>query len=288
MAIEQRAFGRTGHMSSEVIFGSAALWSASQSEADRGLDLLFEYGINHIDTAMQYGDAELRIGPWMKNHRKDFFLASKTMERGYAEAKESLHRSLDRLQTDHVDLFQIHALIHPDQWDRAFAPGGVLEAIIEAREEGLVKHIGVTGHGWQVAAMHRRSLEKFDFDSVLMPWNWYCAQHPTYAADFETTAKLCKERNTAVQTIKSLARGPWPSKMARRRITWYEPLEGEDDIRTAVDWVLGRPDIFLITTGDLGLLPTLLRAAAERGEKPDDAAMAAFEEKTGLATIFGL
>ncbi|MCG8508555.1 MAG: aldo/keto reductase [Rhodospirillales bacterium] len=288
MAIEKRAFGRTGHMSTEVVFGSAALWSADQAEADKTLDLLFEYGINHIDTAADYANAETLIGPWMKKHRKEFFLATKTSQRDYAGAKESLHKSLDLLNTDHVDLFQIHALIHPDQWDQAFAPGGVLEAMIKAREEGLVKHIGVTGHGWNVAAMHRRSLEQFDFDAVLMPWNWHCAQHTTYADDFKATAAICEERNVAVQTIKSLARGPWPSKMARRRTPWYEPLEGEDDIRTAISWVLGHPDLFLLTTADLGLLPTILRVAAERGDKPDDAAMKAFEEKAGLATIFGI
>ena len=187
MTIEKRHFGRTGHMSSAVIFGSAALKAADQGTADRVLDLLFEYGVNHIDTAPRYGDAELRIGPWMDRHRDRFFLATKTDQWSFEGAKAQIRRSLERLHTDRVDLLQLHALIHPDQWEQALAPGGALDAVLQAREEGLVRFIGVTGHGWTVAAMHRRSLERFDFDSVLMPWNWFCAHHPTYAADFEGT-----------------------------------------------------------------------------------------------------
>ena len=209
MTIEKRPFGRTGHMSSAVIFGSAALKAVDQGTADRVLDLLFEYGVNHIDTAPRYGDAELRIGPWMDRHRDAFFLATKTDQWSFEGAKAQIRRSLERLRTDHVDLLQLHALTHPDQWEQALSPGGALDAVLQARAEGLVRFIGVTGHGWTVAAMHRRSLERFDFDSVLMPWNWLCAHHPTYAADFEATVALCEQRNVAVQTIKALARGPW-------------------------------------------------------------------------------
>jgi aryl-alcohol dehydrogenase-like predicted oxidoreductase len=171
MAIEKRAFGSTGHMSSAVIFGGAALKASDQATADRSLNLLFEYGVNHIDTAPAYGDSELRIGPWMDRHRNDFFLATKTDERGYEGAKAQIHRSLDRLRSDHVDLLQLHALYHPDEWDQALSPGGALDAVVEAREAGLVRFIGVTGHSWAVAAMHGRSMERFAFDSVLMPWN---------------------------------------------------------------------------------------------------------------------
>lgn len=288
MAIEKRSFGRTGHKSTAVIFGGAALWSCSQSDADRAFDLLLKFGINHIDTAPQYGESELRVGPWMNRHRKDFFLATKTMDRDYAAAKASIHRSLERLRTDHVDLLQLHALNDPDEWDQALGAGGALDAATEAREAGLVRHIGVTGHNWNVAGMHRRALERFDFDSVLLPWNWHCANHPAYSQAFESVVRLCEERNVAVQTIKAIARGPWPSKMARRRITWYEPLEAEDDIRIAVSWVLGRPGIFLNSVGDLGLLPMLLRAADQLDEMPSDEAMRAFEERVGLASIFGL
>ena len=192
MTIEKRPFGRTGHMSSAVIFGSAALKAVDQGTADRVLDLLFEYGVNHIDTAPRYGDAELRIGPWMDRHRDAFFLATKTDQWSFEGAKAQIRRSLERLRTDRIDLLQLHALIHPDDWEQALSPGGALDAVLQAREEGLVRFIGVTGHGWTVAAMHRRSLERFDFDSVLMPWNWFCAQHPTYAADFEATVALVR------------------------------------------------------------------------------------------------
>lgn len=288
MPIPKRPFGRTGHMSSEVIFGGAALWTADQATADRALDLLLEAGVNHIDTAPRYGDAELRIGPWMDRHRDAFFLATKVAERDAQGARDSLHRSLDRLRTDHVDLLQMHALTHPDEWDRAFAPGGALEALVEAREQGLVRFLGVTGHGWTAAAIHRRSLERFDFDSVLMPWNWVAANHPTYPADFERTVALCAERKVAVQTIKSLARGPWAAGMTRNRTPWYQPLENAEDIRVAVAFVLGRPDIFLVSTGDTEILPMLLAAAETRSEVPDTAAMTAMAERAGLATIFGL
>ena len=288
MAIEKRVFGRSGHMSSAVIFGAAALRDADQGTADRVLDLLFEYGVNHIDTAPEYGDAELRIGPWMDRHRDAFFLATKTRLRDYESARAQIRRSLDRLRTDRIDLIQLHGLFHPDEWEQALSPGGALDAAVEAREQGLVRFIGVTGHGWTSAAMHRRSLERFDFDSVLMPWNWLAQQHKTYAPDFEATAALCAERGVAVQTIKAVARGAWAAGAVRNRTTWYQPLEDEDDIRLAVQWVLGRPAVFLNSVGDVSLLPAVLKAAAQRGDPPDAAAMTALEERTDLTTIFGL
>jgi aryl-alcohol dehydrogenase-like predicted oxidoreductase len=288
MPIEKRAFGRTGHMSSAVLFGGAALGRVDQGTADRVLDLLLEHGVNHIDTAPSYGDSELRIGPWMNRHRDDFFLATKSRERDYQGARHDIHASLERLRTDRIDLLQLHALVHPDQWEQALSAGGALDAAIEAREAGLVRFIGVTGHGWTVAAMHRRSLERFDFDSVLMPWNWFCARHQTYAADFERTLALCEERGVAVQTIKSIARGPWAAGAAREHATWYQPLEEESDIRTAVQWVLARRQIFLNSVGDVSLLPAVLAAAAELGAAPDDPVMASLDERAGLSSIFGL
>lgn len=288
MTIEKRPFGSTGHLSSAVIFGAAALSDVDQATADRVLDLLFEFGVNHIDVAASYGDAELRVGPWMDSHRDDFFLATKTGQRDYQGARDEIHRSLDRLRTDHVDLIQLHALFHPDEWAQAFAPGGALEAAVEAREQGLARFIGVTGHGWTVAAMHRRSLERFPFDAVLMPWNWYAAHHETYAADFEATVALCAERGVAVQTIKAIARGPWAAGVERNHDTWYQPLENEADIRQAVHWLLARPGIFLNSVGDVDLLPAVLRAANELGEAPSDEIMAALSEKVGFASIFGI
>jgi aryl-alcohol dehydrogenase-like predicted oxidoreductase len=289
--IEQRPFGRTGHRSSAIIFGGAALKAADQGTADRVLDLLLEHGVNHLDTAPSYGDSELRIGPWMDRHRDDFFLASKTRERGYAEARAEIRRSLERLRTDHLDLIQLHSLSHPDEWERALSPGGALDACVEAREEGLVRFIGVTGHGWTIAAMHQRSLDRFDFDSVLLPWNWFVAHHETYAADFEAALAKCEQRKVAVQTIKSLARGPWAAGVPHSHGTWYQPLESEPDIRLAVHWVLARPGIFLNSVGDVDLLPSVLRAADElasgKPEVPDEV-MAALAQRAGLASIFGL
>ncbi|GIK74619.1 MAG: oxidoreductase [Chloroflexota bacterium] len=283
--IEKRLFGRTGHMSTVTLFGAAALGSVSQAEADRTLDLLLEYGVNHIDTAASYGDAELRIGPWMARHRKDFFLATKTGQRTYAAAREEIHRSLDRLRVDSVDLIQLHALVHPDEWDTAMGPGGALEACIEAREQGLVRFIGVTGHGRTIAAMHRRSLERFDFDSVLLPYSYTVMQDEVYEHDFELLFKMCQERNVAVQTIKTITRGPWATT-ERTRSTWYQPLEAQSDIDLAVHWAMGRPGIFLNTVGDIHLLPRVLDAAARYERRPTDEEMKALVQTERMTSLF--
>ncbi len=288
MPIEKRPFGNTGHQSSAVIFGAAALGKVDQATADRVFELLFEYDINHIDTAASYGESELRIGPWMDRHRDRFFLASKTGDRDYQSARESIHRSLERLRTDHLDLIQLHALIHPDEWSKVYGDGGALQALVEAREAGLVKNIGVTGHGWNVAAMHRRSLEQFDFDAVLLPWNWFCAKHPKYSEDFKAVLAVCQERKLAVQTIKAIARGPWAAGVNRNHTTWYQPLEDEDDIRDAVHWLLAQPGLFLNSVGDVDLLPTVLKVAAEERPERDESSMSAFQDRAGLASIFGI
>ena len=251
------------------------------------LDILLEYGVNHIDVAARYGDAELRIGPWMARHRQDFFLATKTGKRLYQDARDEIHRSLERLRVDAVDLIQLHALFHPDDWDLAMGPGGALEAAIEAREQGLVRFIGVTGHGWTIAAMHKRSLERFDFDSVLLPYNYVMHQNERYREDFDAVVRLCQERQVAVQTIKAIARGPWATT-EKARNTWYQPLEEQADIDRAVHWVIGRPGIFLNTAGDIHLLPKILEAASRYDTRPDDDAMTAMLEKQSVTTLFGL
>ncbi|MCL5998919.1 MAG: aldo/keto reductase [Chloroflexi bacterium] len=259
--IDKLAFGRTGHESTRTIFGAAALGRVTQEEADRTLDVLLEYGINHIDTAASYGESELRIGPWMARHRKDFFLATKTGERTYQKARDEFHRSLERLRVDSVDLIQLHYLVDPQEWEVAMGPGGALEALVEARQQGLVRFIGVTGHDLTVARMHMRSLERYDFDSVLLPYNYLLMQNPQYAADFELLQAKCKQRNVAVQTIKSIARGPWGDK-PHTHATWYEPLQDQKDIDAAVNYVLSRPGIFLNTSGDIHVLPKVLAAAS--------------------------
>jgi aryl-alcohol dehydrogenase-like predicted oxidoreductase len=284
--IATEPFGRTGHASTRTIFGAAALWSVTQEEADRTLELLLEYGVNHIDTAAMYGDSELRVGPWMKEHRSRFFLATKTVERTYGEAREEIRRSLERLRVDHVDLIQLHYLVDPEEWEIALGPGGALEAAIEARDEGLARFIGVTGHGVTVAAQHRRALERFDFDSVLLPYSFVLVRDPQYAADFEALTAVCAERDVAVQTIKSLVRAPWPEAGEHTRTTWYEPLEDQTAIDLAVQWVLGRPGVFLNTVGDIHVLPGVLDAAARFEARPSDEAMRALVAEQEMAPLF--
>jgi aryl-alcohol dehydrogenase-like predicted oxidoreductase len=284
-ALEKRPFGRTGHMSTVTIFGGVAVGHATQAEADRTLDLLLEYGVNHIDTAASYGDAELRIGPWMDRHRKEFFLATKTGERTHAAARDEFHRSLDRLRVDAVDMLQLHALVHPDEWDTAMGPGGALEAAVEAREQGLTRFIGVTGHGRTIAAMHRRSLERFDFDSVLLPYNYAMMQDKRYAEDFEALLATCAGRNVAVQTIKGITRGPWATA-ERNHPTWYQPYEEQGHIDLAVHWVIGRPGVFLDTPGDMELLPKVLDAAARFERKPTGEEMRALQQETRMTPMF--
>ncbi len=263
--IPKMEFGRTGHMSSRVLFGAAALSQVTQAEADKTLELLFEYGINHIDTAASYGTAEDRIGPWMKDHRKDFFLATKTEKRTYQGAKDELQRSLERMQVDSVDLWQMHFLIQEDQWQTAFSPGGALEAFIEARDQGLTRFLGVTGHGLQVTDFHRRSLEQFDFDSILLPYNPLLMDNLDYAAGFEALVETCQERKTAIQTIKTISSGPWQDQ-ERTWSTWYKPLEDQDQIDTMVHWAMSRQEFFLNSVGDIDLLPRVLDAAARFDE----------------------
>jgi aryl-alcohol dehydrogenase-like predicted oxidoreductase len=285
--IERRPFGRTGHQSSVTLFGAAALARATQAEADQALELLLRHGINHIDTAARYGDSELRIGPWMAHHRKDFFLATKTGQRTAKEAREDIHRSLERLRVDRVDLIQLHSLGHPDDWEQAMGPGGALEAAVEARAQGLARFIGVTGHGWTIAAMHRRSLGRFDFDSVLLPYNYFMAQDERYRRSFEELLGICRERNVAVQVIKSIARGPWATT-ERSHTTWYQPLEAQGDIDRAIHWALDLPGIFLNTAGDLTLLPRVLDAASRFTSRPADDAMGTMLAAQRMTSLFGL
>jgi aryl-alcohol dehydrogenase-like predicted oxidoreductase len=283
--IARQQFGRTGHESSRALFGAAALSRVTQSVADRTLDVLLQFGVNHIDTAAGYGDAELRIAPWLKRHPKDFFLATKTGQRSAAGAREELFRSLDRLGVDHVDLWQLHSLADPIEWDVALSPGGAIDAAVEARAQGLVRFIGVTGHGIQIAANLRRSLARFDFDSVLLPYNFVTMQTPYYADNFEELVKTAAKRKVAVQTIKSIAMRPWLGR-DHTRSTWYEPLEDQKDIDRAVWWVLGRPGIFLNTVGDVDVLPKVLDAASRFERRPSDDEMKELVERTSLEPLF--
>jgi len=288
MPIPTLPFGRLGHVSTRTLFGAAALAHVSQDEADRALETLLQYGVNHIDTAASYGDAELRIAPWLKRAPGQFFLATKTDERKQQAAFDQLRRSLERLGVDSVDLWQLHALADPIEWDIALSPGGVIDAAVEAKRQGLVRGIGVTGHGMQIAATHRRSLQRFDFDSVLAPYNYLTMQTPYYAENFNALQETCRERNVAVQTIKSIARRPWMGR-PHTRTTWYEPLEEQREIDLAVWWALSRPRIFLNTVGDLSLLPRVLDAASRFDEKapaPTDEQMRQLVGEASMDALF--
>jgi aryl-alcohol dehydrogenase-like predicted oxidoreductase len=283
--IQRAPFGATGHESSRAIFGAAALGSVTKRDADRALELLLEHGVNHIDVAASYGDAELRIASWLSRHPDTFFVATKTGERSYPAAREEIRRSLDRLGVDHVDSIQLHNLVDAVDWEFALRANGALEAAVEARDEGLVRFIGVTGHGLSVPAMHRRSLERFPFDSVLLPYNYVQMRDPRYAEAFDALAAACAERNVALQTIKSLASRPWDGR-EQTASTWYEPLREQADIDLAAHWVLGNPQAFLLTTGDVGILPRLLDAAERFEARPPDAEMDALAERNALAPLF--
>jgi aryl-alcohol dehydrogenase-like predicted oxidoreductase len=242
--------------------------------------------VNHIDTAASYGDSELRIAPWLKQHPDTFFLATKTDARDYKGAKEELHRSLDRLGVDHIDLLQLHNLVDVIEWESALREGGALEAALEAREEGLIRFIGVTGHGLSIPAMHRRSLARFPFDSVLLPYNFRQMQDERYAMEFEALAAVCAKGGIAMQTIKSIALAPWDGR-PQTASTWYEPLTDPADINLAVQWVLGREDVFLNTVGDVSLLPLVLAAAEEAvGDRPSDDGMNELVQRQSLRPLF--
>jgi aryl-alcohol dehydrogenase-like predicted oxidoreductase len=283
--IPTESFGRTDHQSTRTIFGAAALSAVTQAEADRTVELLLRYGVNHIDTAASYGDSELRLGPWMERHRADFFLATKTGERTSQAAYDQIRRSLERLRVDQVDLIQLHNLVDPIEWETALGPGGALEAAIRAREEGLVRFIGVTGHGITVAAMHRRALERFDFDSVLLPYSYPLMQNPGYVVDFEALVARCQERGVAVQTIKAITRAPWGDR-PQTAATWYEPLRDPVAIERAVHWVLGRPGMFLNTVGDITVLPMVLDAAERFRERPSEEAMREIAAQQAMEPLF--
>ncbi|MEM7411533.1 MAG: aldo/keto reductase [Myxococcota bacterium] len=285
MPLPLAPFGSTGHSSSRVIFGAAALGAMKRERADALLAMLLEHGVNHIDTAASYGDSELCLAPWLREHRDAVFLATKTGARDAAGARESLHRSLERLGVESVDLIQLHNLVDPTEWEQALGTGGALEALIEARDQGLVRFLGVTGHGTRTAEMHLRSLERFPFDSVLTPYNYTMLQNAEYAADLERLLDVCAERGIAVQTIKSVARRRWAPE-EKRRFSWYEPLLDPAAIERAVRFVLARPGLFLNTSSDARILETTLAAGASAGEAPSADAMAADVAAHAIEPLF--
>jgi aryl-alcohol dehydrogenase-like predicted oxidoreductase len=261
------------------------LSAATQKEADEVLEVLLRYGVNHIDVAASYGDAELRVAPWLRRYPHQFFVATKTDGRTYDDAKRDIHRSLQRLGLEQVDLIQLHNLVDPIDWDTALSGQGALEACLEAREQGLVRFIGVTGHGSQVAATHLRSLERFDFDTVMLPYNYLMMQDSHYAAIFNRVAALCEQRNVVVQTIKAIARRPWWGR-DRTCSTWYEPFKEQRDVDAAVHWVMGRAEVFLATAGDIHLAAKVLDAADRFISAPGEDTLQELNSRTEAIPLF--
>jgi len=278
-------FGRTGHDSTRTIFGAAAFWDTPQKDVDATMDTLLQNGVNHVDTAASYGRSQELLGDWIRRNGRPFFLATKTEQRTKEAAYEEIRRSLELLHVPQVDLIQLHALHEEADWATAFGPGGVIEAVMQARDEGLVRFIGVTGHGVPVVKFHLRSLAQFDFDSVLLPYNHVMMQNPHYAEDFEKILAVCKERNIAVQTIKGVTHSPW-NDMQPNRTTWYRPLEDQADIDLAIHWILGNPQVFLNTAGDIHILPRILDAAQRFETRPSDRQMQALTERLKLEPLF--
>jgi aryl-alcohol dehydrogenase-like predicted oxidoreductase len=285
--IPSAPFGSTGHQSRRTIFGSAALGKVSEAEADRALELVLRYDLNHLDTAASYGDSELHIAPWLKREgRERFFLATKTGKRTYTEARDEIRLSLNRLGVDHVDLIQLHNLVDQKEWDVAMGKDGALRAAVEARDAGLTRFIGVTGHGLEVARRHRESLEHFPFDSVLFPYNMTQLAGEQYARDAEALIALCQKRGVAIQTIKAITLGPWQGERPARPTTWYEPLTEQRDIDIAVRFVLARQGIFLNTASDIDLLAKILDAADRGGPSPTAEEMEDLVRRREMAPLF--
>jgi len=261
--MDKIAYGSTGHMSSRILFGAAALGGMRQEKADSVLQMVMDAGINHIDVAASYGDAELRLAPFLQDHRGEFFLATKTGDRTYDGAKASIEASLERMQVEQIDVIQFHNLSKDGEWNTVMGPSGALEAAVEARDQGLVRFIGVTGHGTRIAEMHLRSLAAFDFASVLLPYSFMSMQDEQYAREFEELYAVCLDKGVAMQTIKSIAKRRWQEGDESPRFSWYEPIRENDALRRAVHWVLRRPGIFLNSSSDATLLPGIIQAAEE-------------------------
>ena len=285
--IPSAPFGSTGHESRRTIFGAAALGKVTDAEADRALELVLRYDLNHLDTAASYGDSELHIAPWLKREgRERFFLATKTGKRTYAEARDEIRLSLRRLGVDHVDLIQLHNLVDQNEWNIAMGKDGALRAVIEAKDAGLTRFTGVTGHGLEVARRHRESLERFSFDSVLFPYNMTQLAGEQYARDAEVLIALCEKRGVAIQTIKAITLAPWQGERPARPTTWYEPLTEQGDIDIAVRFVLAPPGLFLNTASDIDLLAKILDAADRGGPPPTAEEMEDLVRRREMAPLF--
>jgi aryl-alcohol dehydrogenase-like predicted oxidoreductase len=283
--VPTQPFGKTGHLSTKVVFGAAALWDTTQEKANDALDFVLRSGVNHIDVAASYGKAQELLGPWLPARRDAFFLATKTEKRGYDEAMRDLEASLKLLKTDHIDLWQMHCLIDEAEWEKAMSKDGALTAFQKAKDEGVVGFLGVTGHGHGAPAMHLRSLERFPFDSVLLPWNWILSRNAEYRASVEKLSSACGDRGVAMQLIKVFCRRPWGER-EKTHTTWYEPYAERADIEMALNWAASFPNAFICSPGDLRVMPLVMEAAQRMGGRPSDAEMAEFARRTEMADLF--
>ena len=257
--METRRFGRTGHMSTVAVFGAAAFWQISQEDADKVMELIIEAGINHIDVAPSYGQAEVRIGPWMPRERGRFFLGCKTMERTKEGAWKEMQESLKRLQTETFDLYQCHAVTTMQELDAITMNGGALEAFVEARREGLFKLIGITGHGAKAPEIYLEALRRFDFDTVMFPLNFVQMANPEFRTNAEELMAACKAKDVGTLVIKSVTKGPWGDKQ-HTATTWYEPFDKSHEIQRAVNFALSHEVTGLCTAGDTRVLPLMINA----------------------------
>ena len=254
--MQQRRLGRTGHQSSVLIYGAAGLAEVDQDTADASVQLALDAGINHFDVAASYGDAELRLGPWMSRIRDRIFLATKTGLRDRDDAWAQVNRSLERLETDRLDLIQIHAVGDLEELDLVTRPGGSLEAVVRARDEGLAGAIGITGHGHQAPATHTEALRRFPFDTVLTPLNWVLGQDQGYLADYQALVAEVQAQDAGLMIIKAASRRNWPEQTGRAYTTWYEPFEDREHIDAPGAWVVSGAEVSGIATpGALRLLP---------------------------------
>ncbi|TXK78409.1 aldo/keto reductase [Paenibacillus sp. N3.4] len=284
----KRTIGRLNYESSVVMFGAASLGNVTQEEADASISFALQHGVNHFDTAASYGDAELRMGPTISQIRNDIFLATKTGQRTKKEAKEEIYRSLERMRVDSVDLLQLHAVGSMDELDRCTEKGGALEAVIEAQDEGIVKAIGITGHGHQAPIVHKEALRRFPFATVLLPLNYYMYSLPDYREAFDALMEEASEKQAAVRVIKAIAKAPWVEGEQRPYATWYEPFDQQEIIDACVHFVLSFPGVTgFASAGDIHLFPKMVAAVERYGSMSDEEAERILRKISGYTTIFG-
>lgn len=284
----KRKIGRLGYEGTVALFGAASLGGVTQEEADQSISYAMEHGVNHFDVAADYGHAEERMGPWMSKIRKDIFLATKTGKRTKKEAKEEIHRSLEKLQVDHVDLLQMHAVGSIEELNKCTEKGGALEALIEAKEEGLIKAIGITGHGHFAPQTHLEALKRFPFDTVLLPLNYYMYSLSEYRKPFDLLMEEAGRQDTAVRVIKAIAKGPWGDQQKREYATWYEPFDQQKIIDACVHFVLSFPGLSgFASAGDIHLFPKIIDAVERFGTMSDEEQERILSSVSGYASPFG-